>query len=134
MNYDIATNVFKTIDEIKQQNYYRFDATTESKKDFTITKQADKENPQGEYEYYFKGEQIIFFITLTLDPNAQGALPNMDLIDTIPPEVRIISADVVRGTGDNPLISGQTITVTNVVLAASEENRIYQLRVTGEIR
>lgn len=57
----------------------------------------------------------------------------MDLVDTISPQVSILSVNVIRGTGDNPQINGQTITVTNVTLAASEQNRIYQLQIVGRI-
>lgn len=125
----MSNSTVNEVYEIDNRYYFRSGGTTEPKKDFIMDKIVEKPD-----QYYVKGEQITFTITLSLDPSVNGALPNMDFTDTIPSSVSINSVKVVRGTGDNPVINGQTITITNVVLASSDLNRAYQLKVTGLIR
>lgn len=94
---------------------------------FSTEKSVDKPNDQ----YYVKGDQIIFTITLT--HTSGGADTGLEIDDVIPSQVSIISATAIVGNGNTPTISGQTVTVTNITITPSGQNSTYQLQIVGVI-
>jgi uncharacterized repeat protein (TIGR01451 family) len=94
---------------------------------FSTVKSVDKPSDQ----YYVKGDQIIFTITLTHTNG--GADSGLEIDDVIPSQVSIISATAIVGIGDTPTISGQTVKATNITVTPSGTNSKYQLQIVGVI-
>ncbi len=93
---------------------------------FSTVKSVDKPSDQ----YYVKGDQIIFTITLTHTNG--GADIQLEINDVIPSQVSIISATAIVGTGDTPTISGQTVKATNITVNPGSSSN-YQLQIVGVI-
>lgn len=93
-----------------------------------ITKKIDRSE-----EVYFQGETIIFTITMTREAGITGAINQITLIDEVPAVVKFTKDNVqlIGGTSGNISVSGQTLTITGLVL--NNGNPTITVIITGTI-
>ncbi len=93
-----------------------------------ITKKIDRSG-----EVYFQGETIIFTITMTREAGITGAINQITLTDEVPAVVKFTKDNVqlIGGTSGNINVSGQKLTITELVL--NNGNPTITVIITGTI-
>ena len=84
-------------------------------------------------ELYYEGDTIVFTVTITRAAGITGAINQITITDDIPSVVSFTQAGVQQtiGTGGNISVSGQTVTVSGLVL--NNGNPTNTIVVTGII-
>lgn len=84
-------------------------------------------------ELYYEGDTIVFTVTITRATGVTGAINQITITDDIPSVVSFTQAGVQQtiGTGGNISVSGQTVTVSGLVL--NNGNPTNTIVVTGII-
>lgn len=93
-----------------------------------ITKTIDKPD-----EIYYQGETIIFTITMELAKDVTGTINQITLTDEMPAVVKFTQGNVQLsdGTKGNISVSGQTLTISGLVLNKAHPKDI--ITITGII-
>lgn len=82
-------------------------------------------------EYYYQGDTITFLIELERESIVTSPVGGISVTDNLPSVVSITSADVTTGSGGPVTITGQTVSVANVLL--DDTNPICQITIVGTI-
>lgn len=133
--YNIAKTFEKDgvtpIKESSKAYFYIVDSST-----LTVTKRADKEDPvTGEYEYYVKGDTIIFYITITNSDEAklkdfifEDQIDSVVELSTTGPDYGITES---TGTGTIVAPSGNLVKITGIDL---DKGATCDITITGTIK